>query len=68
VMSKSGSNELKLTIIPDSIAKFSPLEYPMVGVRDRDWRKFDELASCAKSLLKKESNAERPYPSPSLAW
>jgi hypothetical protein len=26
------------------------------------WRKFDDLASYAKSSLKKESSSERPYP------
>ena len=61
VTCKSGSNELKWTAIPDSIAEFPPVEYPKVGVSDMDWRKFDELASHAKSSLKKESTAERPY-------
>jgi len=61
VTCKSGSNELKWTAIHDSIAECPPVEYPKVGIRDMDWRKFDHLASYAKSSLKKESSSERPY-------
>jgi len=63
VTCKSGSNQLQWKIIPDSIADCPPVEFPKLGVRDMDWRKFYELSSFAKTSLKKESAVKnRPYP------
>jgi hypothetical protein len=63
VTCKSGGNVLLWTVVPDSTADSSIMEFQNIGVQQMEWDKFNRLSSYAKAFTKsKGSSLEKPQP------
>jgi hypothetical protein len=63
VTCKSGGNVLLWTVVPDSTADSSIMEFQNIGVQQMEWDKFNRLSSYAKAFTKsKGSSLEKTQP------